>query len=276
VLVNEERLLAERLNQVQLQGRSLSLAVGRSARSAAVITWKLTLMDNPKRQPNLRRRLALVALTAVFIVAGAAARSGVVRRPLAHEHRRCYVQGNLVQLTHRSPASSFASTPTIPPWYRGRPVVVLDDADTRTALDEAKAGLAQAVRRVRQLYANTEALRASVELRRAEWRRAPGLREAGLRLVERSPGIGVVEHDDRVALAYQGGIVGVDANDDAGDLWRKLHQIALDIGIVGARVPAAFEPPPERGGGARDDEHCGERDERKASSEIGLSFGVVH
>ena len=28
MLVNEERLLAERLNQVQLQGRSFSLAVG--------------------------------------------------------------------------------------------------------------------------------------------------------------------------------------------------------------------------------------------------------
>jgi membrane fusion protein (multidrug efflux system) len=51
-------------------------------------------------------------------------------------------------------------------------VVVLDAADTQTALDEAKAALAQTVRRVRQLYANSDALRATVAQRRAEWRRA--------------------------------------------------------------------------------------------------------
>jgi membrane fusion protein (multidrug efflux system) len=49
---------------------------------------------------------------------------------------------------------------------------VLDAADTQTALDEAKAALAQTVRRVRQLYANSDALRATVKQRRAEWRRA--------------------------------------------------------------------------------------------------------
>jgi membrane fusion protein, multidrug efflux system len=51
-------------------------------------------------------------------------------------------------------------------------VIELERADTETALDEAKAALAQTVRRVRQLYANTDALRANVELRRAELQRA--------------------------------------------------------------------------------------------------------
>jgi len=31
---------------------------------------------------------------------------------------------------------------------------------------------------------------------------------------------------DRVALTHEGGIVGIDGDDDAGDLRRKLHQIA--------------------------------------------------
>jgi membrane fusion protein (multidrug efflux system) len=83
------------------------------------------------------------------------------------------VQGNLVQLTPQIAGIVIRINADDTALVReGDPVVVLDDADTRAALDEAKAGLAQAVRRVRQLYANTDALRANVELRRAEWRRA--------------------------------------------------------------------------------------------------------
>jgi membrane fusion protein (multidrug efflux system) len=130
--------------------------------------------ENPKRQPNPRRRLALIALTAVFLVMGAGAGLWWLLDGRWHASTDdAYVQGNLVELTPqiagivvRINADDTALV------HEGDPVVLLDDADTRTALDEAKAGLAQAVRRVRQLYANTGALRASVELRRAEWRRA--------------------------------------------------------------------------------------------------------
>ena len=124
--------------------------------------------------PNPRRRLALIALTAVFILAGGAAAGwwwldGRWRTSTDD----AYVQGNLVQLTPQIAGIVVRINADDTALVReGDPVVVLDDADTRTALDEAKAGLAQAVRRVRQLYANTDALRASVELRRAEWRRA--------------------------------------------------------------------------------------------------------
>jgi len=124
--------------------------------------------------PNPRRRLALIALTAVFILAGGAAAGwwwldGRWRTSTDD----AYVQGNLVQLTPQIAGIVVRINADDTALVReGDPVVVLDDADTRTALDEAKAGLAQAVRRVRQLYANTDALRANVELRRAEWRRA--------------------------------------------------------------------------------------------------------
>jgi len=123
---------------------------------------------------NPKRRLALVALTAVFIVAGAAAGGWWLLDGRWHASTDdAYVQGNLVQLTPQIPGIVIRINADDTALVReGDPVVVLDDADTRTALDEAKAGLAQAVRRVRQLYANTDALRATVELRRAEWHRA--------------------------------------------------------------------------------------------------------
>src|SRR6267378_3634476 len=124
--------------------------------------------------PNPRRRLALSALTAVFILAGGAAAGWWRLDGRWHTSTDdAYVQGNLVQLTPQIAGIVIRINADDTALVReGDPVVVLDDADTRTALDEAKAGLAEAVRRVRQLYANTDALRANVELRRAEWRRA--------------------------------------------------------------------------------------------------------
>ena len=124
--------------------------------------------------PNPRRRLALSALTAVFILAGATAAGWWWLDGRWHTSTDdAYVQGNLVQLTPQIAGIVIRINADDTALVReGDPVVVLDDADTRSALDEAKAGLAQAVRRVRQLYANTDALRANVEQRRAEWRRA--------------------------------------------------------------------------------------------------------
>src|SRR5258707_1696921 len=121
-----------------------------------------------------KRRSALLALTTVFIVAAAAAAGWWwFDGRWTTSTDDAYVQGNLVQLTPQIAGIVLRSNADDTALVReGDPVVVLDDADTRSALDEAKAGLAQAVRRVRQLYANTDALRASVELRRAEWRRA--------------------------------------------------------------------------------------------------------
>ena len=124
--------------------------------------------------PNPRRRLALIALTAVFILAGATAAGWWWLDGRWHTSTDdAYVEGNLVQLTPQIAGIVIRINADDTALVReGDPVVVLDDADTRAALDEAKAGLAQAVRRVRQLYASTDALRATVELRRAEWRRA--------------------------------------------------------------------------------------------------------
>jgi len=124
-------------------------------------------------QPK-KRTIALAALASVFLVAGAAAAGWWWLDGRWHESTDdAYAQGNLVQLTPqiggivvRINADDTALV------HEGDPVVVLDPADTQTALDEAKAALAQTVRRVRQLYANSDALRAAVEQRRTDWRRA--------------------------------------------------------------------------------------------------------
>jgi membrane fusion protein (multidrug efflux system) len=123
---------------------------------------------------NPKRRLALAAIAAVFLVAGAAAAGWWWFDGRWHETTDdAYAQGNLVQLTPQVGGTVVRINADDTALVRaGDPVVVLDPADTQTALDGSKAALAQAVRRVRQLYANTDALRATVELRRAEWRRA--------------------------------------------------------------------------------------------------------
>src|SRR5690606_34234551 len=50
----------------------------------------------------------------------------------------------------------------------GQPLVQLDPADARLALQQAEAHLAQTVRQVRTLYANNGALGAQVRARQAE------------------------------------------------------------------------------------------------------------
>ena len=124
-------------------------------------------------QPQ-RRTIALAALAAVFIVVGAAAAGWWWLDGRWHEATDdAYAQGNLVQLTPQIGGIVVRINADDTALVRaGDPVVVLDAADTQTALDEAKAALAQTVRRVRQLYANSDALRATVEQRSAEWRRA--------------------------------------------------------------------------------------------------------
>jgi len=125
-------------------------------------------MTNPKR------RLALSGIAALFLVAAAAAAAWWWLDGRWYESTDdAYAQGNLVQLTpHIAGIVVRINADDTALVRAGDAVVDLDPADTQTALDEAKAALAQTVRGVRQLYANTGALRATVEQRRAESRRA--------------------------------------------------------------------------------------------------------
>jgi membrane fusion protein (multidrug efflux system) len=128
----------------------------------------------PSRASNPRRRRVLAALAAIFLVAGAAAALWWWFDGRWYEATDdAYVRGNLVQLTPQIAGIVVRINADDTALVRaGDPVVVLDQADTQTALDQAKAALAQTVRGVRELYANAAALRATVALRRAEWGRA--------------------------------------------------------------------------------------------------------
>jgi membrane fusion protein, multidrug efflux system len=80
-----------------------------------------------------------------------------------------YVSGNIVQITPQISGTVVGigvdDTQFVP---AGAPLVVLDQADAKVALDEAEAGLAKTVREVRTLYATSSQLQAMVDLRRSE------------------------------------------------------------------------------------------------------------
>ncbi|WP_326534859.1 HlyD family efflux transporter periplasmic adaptor subunit [Pseudorhodoferax sp.] len=121
-----------------------------------------------------KRKKALTAIAAVVVVAGLglAAYEWLVASHY-EETDNAYVQGNLVQITPQIGGTVMAiladDTDRV---QAGQPLVQLDPADGRVALEQAEAQLAQTVRQVRTLYANNGALSAQVALRDADITRA--------------------------------------------------------------------------------------------------------
>ena len=64
----------------------------------------------------------------------------------------------------------------------GQPLVRLDPADAHVALDQAEAQLARTVRDVRNLYATSSQLAATVQMRETELAAARGCPRAAARL----------------------------------------------------------------------------------------------
>ncbi|WP_119966351.1 HlyD family efflux transporter periplasmic adaptor subunit [Simplicispira lacusdiani] len=80
-----------------------------------------------------------------------------------------YVAGNVVQITPQVGGTVVAIGADDTDFVRtGQVLVKLDPADARVALEQAEAQLAQTVREVRTLYANTATLKAQVSLRQAD------------------------------------------------------------------------------------------------------------
>ena len=80
-----------------------------------------------------------------------------------------YVQGNLVQVTPQVPGTVLAIRADDTDLVRaGAPLVDLDPADAKVALEQARAQLGQTVRETRVMYANNPALEATVAQRDAE------------------------------------------------------------------------------------------------------------
>jgi membrane fusion protein (multidrug efflux system) len=123
---------------------------------------------------NPKRKKALTAVATVVILGGLG--WGAYEWLVASHYENtdnAYVQGNVIQITPQIGGTVMAIMADDTDFVKaGQPLVKLDPADARVALDQAEANLAQTVRQVRTLYANNGTLAAQVSLRDADVIRA--------------------------------------------------------------------------------------------------------
>jgi len=82
-----------------------------------------------------------------------------------------YVGGNVVQITPQISGTVVSIGADDTQFVKaGQPLVRLDQADAKVALDQAEAQLAKTVREVRNLFATTAQLQAAVEVVRVDHR----------------------------------------------------------------------------------------------------------
>jgi len=123
---------------------------------------------------NPARKKALAAV-AGLVVLGGAAYGTYWALVLNHFETtdNAYVQANVVQVTPQIGGTVLAIQADDTDHVKaGQPLVRLDPADTKVALEQAEAQLAQTVREVRTLYANNRVSQAQVALRSADLARA--------------------------------------------------------------------------------------------------------
>ena len=117
-----------------------------------------------------KRKKALTALAAVVVVCGlgyAAYDFAVASHYESTDN--AYVQGNVIQITPQISGTVQAILADDTDFVKvGQPLVQLDPADAKVALEQAEAALAQAVRQVRTLYSNNGSLQAQIALRSAD------------------------------------------------------------------------------------------------------------
>ena len=119
---------------------------------------------------NPTRKRLLITLASVVVVAGLA---WTAYEWLVASHYEstdnAYVQGNVIQITPQIGGTVMAILADETDYVKaGQPLVKLDPADAKIALDQASANLAQAVRQVRTLYANNGSLGAQITLRESD------------------------------------------------------------------------------------------------------------
>ncbi len=119
---------------------------------------------------NPARKRIMFLLTGLVVVAGVGWTAYEWLVASRYESTdNAYVQGNVIQITPQIGGTIMAILADDTDYVKaGQPLVKLDPSDTRVALDQAEANLAQAVRQVRTLYANNGSLRAQVTLRESD------------------------------------------------------------------------------------------------------------
>ena len=127
-----------------------------------------------QKQSSAKRRMLMTLIVLVIIVVAVA--YGAYYFLIARFHEAtddAYVNGNVVQITPQVTGTVVAvnadDTQTV---KAGDPLVVLDPADARVALEQAEANLAQTVRQVRGLFADDNQYQAQVAQRQSDLSRA--------------------------------------------------------------------------------------------------------
>jgi membrane fusion protein (multidrug efflux system) len=122
----------------------------------------------------MKRRLLLIGVLSVFILAGAGFTLWWLLHGQYHETTDdAYVGGNLVQITPQVAGTVLAIRADDTDYVKsGNTLVELDKADAQTGLAQAEAQLAKTVRSVRTLRATSTEAEANVALRRADLRKA--------------------------------------------------------------------------------------------------------
>ncbi|MDR5743136.1 efflux RND transporter periplasmic adaptor subunit [Caballeronia sp. LZ029] len=126
------------------------------------------------KQSNGKRRRLMTLIVLVIIIAAIA--YGLYYFLVARFHEAtddAYVNGNVVQITPQVVGTVISvnadDTQTV---KVGDPLVALDPADSKVALDQAEANLAQTVRQVRTFFVNNNQYEAQIALRRSDLSRA--------------------------------------------------------------------------------------------------------
>src|SRR5258706_11342668 len=122
----------------------------------------------------MNRRYSLLAVVASFAV-GAIAYGSYWSIALRHAESTddAYVNGNVVQITSQVPGTVVAVAANDTEFVKaGTTLVQLDTADAKVALEQAESQLAKTVRQVRNLYATSGQLAATVRQHDAELTRA--------------------------------------------------------------------------------------------------------
>jgi membrane fusion protein (multidrug efflux system) len=127
----------------------------------------------PTATPNSKRKKVLNILSIVVLIGFA---WGAYEWYMSRHYEttdNAYVQGNVIQITPQVGGTVTALLADDTDFVKaGQPLVKLDPSDTKLALDQAEANLAQVVRQVRNLYANNATLQAQISLRETDIARA--------------------------------------------------------------------------------------------------------
>jgi membrane fusion protein (multidrug efflux system) len=183
------------------------------------------------QRANPKRKKALLTLAGIVAVAGIG--WGAYEWLVASHYEstdNAYVQGNVIQITPQVGGTVLSIHADDTDFVKaGQPLVKLDPADARVALEQAEAALGQTVRQVRTLYANNGSLAAQV-----------ALREADVAKAQAEVARATDDYNRRAALVGNGAVSREELNHAQSQLNTARSALAAaQAGVVGAREQLA-------------------------------------